>query len=168
MTYRVCFVCSGNICRSPTAEAVLRHRLAEAGLGDRVEVDSAGTGDWHVGKPADERAMAALARRGYALTHRARVFDPAWFAERDLVVALDRGHLQALRALAPDPAAAATVRLLRSFDAAPGRDADLDVPDPYYGDAEGFEPVMDQIEHAVEGLVAHVREELRAREERPG
>jgi protein-tyrosine phosphatase len=161
MPYRICLVCLGNICRSPMAEAVLRAKLDEAGLGDDVRVDSAGLGGWHVGGDADRRALAALTRRGYPLTHAARQFDAAWFAERDLILALDRSNLSALRRLAPDAATAARVRLLRSYDPAAADDPnnldDLDVPDPYYGGPDGFEHVLDLVERACEGLVAELR-----------
>lgn len=162
MIYRVCFVCSGNICRSPVAEAVLRHRLAAAGLDRLVEVDSAGTGGWHVGQDADARALESLTRRGYGLEHVARQFDRSWFAERDLVLALDRGHLRELLRMAPDEEAADKVRLLRSFDPAldDAPESALDVPDPYYGGREGFDLVLDQVEAAVAGLVDHLRGEL--------
>lgn len=160
MPLRVCFVCSGNICRSPTAEAVLRRLLAEAGLADQVVVDSAGLGDWHVGDGADHRSAAALRQRGYpAWEHRARQFRPADFAERDLVIALDAGHERGLRALAPTAADRAKVRLLRSYDDAAGRD-ELDVPDPYFGGADGFEHVLDLVEAACRGLLAEVRGRL--------
>ena len=95
--YRVCFVCTGNICRSPMAEWVLRARIAEAGLSDVVEVDSAGTGDWHVGDDADPRTVRVLARHGYPSRHVARQFQPADLLRRDLVIALDHGHLRTLR-----------------------------------------------------------------------
>jgi protein-tyrosine phosphatase len=161
--FRVCFVCSGNICRSPTAEAVLRRQLSEAGLDGQVVVDSAGLGDWHVGADADHRAAAALRQRGYpAWEHRARQFRASDFAERDLVVALDSGHERSLRALAPTAADRDKVRLLRSYDpvAATGR-GELDVPDPYYGGVAGFEHVLDLVEAACRGLLAEVRARLR-------
>ena len=159
MPFRVCFVCSGNICRSPTAEAVLRRQLAEAGLAERVEVDSAGIGDWHVGRGADHRAAVALRQRGYpAWEHRARQFQPSDFGDRDLVVALDAGHERILRRLAPTAADRAKVRLLRSYD--PAADGQLDVPDPYYGGPDGFERVLDLVEAACRGLVADVRAQL--------
>jgi protein-tyrosine phosphatase len=155
--YRVCFVCSGNICRSPTAEVVTRELVADAGLTDEVEVDSAGTGGWHVGDDADRRAIAALRHRGYPIRrHCARQFQPADFAERDLVVALDSGHLRELRQLAQTPEDAAKVRLLRSFD--PAADpADLDVPDPYYARAAEFDHVLDLVEASCRGLLAQIR-----------
>jgi protein-tyrosine phosphatase len=161
VAYRVCFVCSGNICRSPTAEAVLRRRLAEAGLEAEIEVDSAGLGDWHVGENVDERSAAALAARGYpAWAHAAKQFGVPDFADRDLIVALDAGHEQALRAIAPTAADRTKIRLLRSYDPAAVDDPDgLDVPDPYYGGERGFERVLDQVEAACAGLLAEVEAE---------
>jgi protein-tyrosine phosphatase len=160
--YRVCFVCSGNICRSPTAEAVLRRRLADAGLEKEVEVDSAGLGDWHVGERADRRSAAALRARGYpAWVHEAKQFRRADFAQRDLVVALDAGHEQGLRALADSDEDRAKIRLLRSYD--PGAAADpagLDVPDPYYGGEQGFEHVLDLVEAACAGLLTEIEAAL--------
>ncbi|MES5819172.1 low molecular weight protein-tyrosine-phosphatase [Streptomyces sp. RG80] len=161
MTYRVCFVCTGNICRSPMAESVFRARVAEAGLGGRVEVDSAGTGGWHEGDGADPRTVSVLEEHGYDSAHRARQFQPSWFARLDLVIALDHGHLRALRRLAPTPEDAAKVRLLRSYD--PSAGADLDVPDPYYGGMDGFEECLEMVEAASEGLLAAVREDVEGR-----
>jgi protein-tyrosine phosphatase len=161
--YRICFVCSGNICRSPIAEVVLRALAEREGLGGDIAVDSAGTGDWHVGERADLRAINVLAGGGYdGGAHRARQFDPQWFAERDLVIALDRGHARALRSWAPDAAARDKVRLLRSFDptVSGGDELDLDVADPYYDGPEEFDEVLGQVEAACEGLLNHVRSEL--------
>jgi protein-tyrosine phosphatase len=158
MTYRVCFVCTGNICRSPMAEIVFRARVAEAGLDGLVEVDSAGTGGWHEGDAADPRTMAVLEENGYATGHTARQFQPSWFSRLDLVVALDSGHLRALRRLAPTEQDAQKVRLLRSYDPAAGDD--LDVPDPYYGGAEGFGECLEMVEAASAGLLAAVREDV--------
>jgi protein-tyrosine phosphatase len=162
--YRICFVCSGNICRSPMAEAVLRRMVDDADLTGRVEVDSAGTGDWHIGERADRRAVAALVGAGYPDEgHRARQFDVHWFAVRELVIALDRGHLRTLRGWAPNEVDRAKVQLLRSFDPAVGRDAPaalLDVADPYYDGAGMFREVLGQIETATAGLLVHVREQL--------
>lgn len=163
--YRICFVCSGNICRSPTAEIVTRQLVETAGLADRIQVDSAGIGDWHAGDDADPRTVAALRRRGYRVPrHCARQFQPDDFADRDLVVALDHGHLAALRELAPSPEEAAKVRLLRSFDPAVTGDeaADLDVPDPYYARAAEFDRVLDLVEAACQGLLDELRAELAA------
>ncbi|MGV9280544.1 low molecular weight protein-tyrosine-phosphatase [Streptomyces sp. NPDC003730] len=162
MTYRVCFVCTGNICRSPMAEAVFRARVADAGLDDLVEADSAGTGGWHEGEGADPRTVAVLTENGYGLDHTARRFQQSWFSRLDLVVALDAGHLRALRRLAPSEQDAAKVRLLRSYD--PAADGgDLDVPDPYYGGQDGFEECLEMVEAASDGLLAAVREQVEGR-----
>ncbi|MFF8730016.1 low molecular weight protein-tyrosine-phosphatase [Streptomyces sp. NPDC015171] len=161
MTYRVCFVCTGNICRSPMAESVFRARLAEAGLENAVAADSAGTGSWHEGERADPRTVSVLAEHGYDSEHVARQFQPSWFARLDLVIALDAGHLGALRRLAPTEEDARKIRLLRSYDPAAG--ADLDVPDPYYGGSEGFEECLEMVEAASAGLLTAVREELEGR-----
>ncbi|MDG9693095.1 low molecular weight phosphotyrosine protein phosphatase [Streptomyces sp. DH17] len=162
MTYRVCFVCTGNICRSPMAEAVFHARVADAGLDGLVEADSAGTGGWHEGENADLRTMAVLAENGYGLDHTARQFQPSWFSRLDLVIALDAGHLRALRRLAPTEQDADKVRLLRSYDPAADR-GDLDVPDPYYGGVEGFEECLEMVEAASDGLLAAVREQVEGR-----
>ncbi|MEU6365078.1 low molecular weight protein-tyrosine-phosphatase [Streptomyces sp. NPDC046931] len=161
MTYRVCFVCTGNICRSPMAESVFRAHVAEAGLDDLVEVDSAGTGGWHEGDAADPRTVAVLEDNGYDSVHTARQFQPSWFSRLDLVIALDAGHLKALRRLAPTPKDAAKVRLLRSYD--PAADDNLDVPDPYYGGMDGFEECLEMVEAASPGLLAEVREQVEGR-----
>jgi protein-tyrosine phosphatase len=161
MTYRVCFVCTGNICRSPMAEIVFRARVAEAGLDELVEVDSAGTGGWHEGDGADPRTVAVLEDNGYAGGHTARQFQPSWFSRLDLVIALDSGHLGALRRLAPTEQDARKVRLLRSYDPAAGDD--LDVPDPYYGGTDGFEECLGMVEAASTGLLAAVRKDVEGR-----
>ena len=164
---RVCFVCTGNICRSPTAEAVFSRLVADAGLADRVLVDSAGTGPWHAGSDMDQRARHALVGRGYQPpTHVAKQFLAADFGRRDLVLALDSGHLSRLgrlALLAPDPAeAVASLSLLRSFDPAAVEAGDRDVPDPYYDDEHGFELVLDQVERACAGLARAVLPRLRS------
>ncbi|MEU2491400.1 low molecular weight protein-tyrosine-phosphatase [Streptomyces sp. NPDC007883] len=156
MPFSVCFVCTGNICRSPMAESVFRARVEDAGLDGLVVVDSAGTGGWHEGDGADARTVDVLREHGYPSRHVARQFRPSWFAGLDLVIALDEGHLRELRRLAPTAADAAKVRLLRSYDPAAG--ADLDVPDPYYGGTDGFEECLDMVEAASEGLLAAVRD----------
>ncbi|WP_116947708.1 low molecular weight protein-tyrosine-phosphatase [Jiangella endophytica] len=159
--YRVCVVCAGNICRSPIAEFVLRHRLEGAGLGDLVTVDSAGTGGWHAGQQADPRALAALHDHGYdGSDHRARQFRREWFADVDLVLALDRDNFADLSTLAPDDDARAKVQLLRSYDPDAEAGDDTEVPDPYYGDAAAFERVLLMIERASDGFVTAVSEEI--------
>lgn len=161
MSYRVCFVCTGNICRSPMAESVFRARVAEAGLDGAVEVDSAGTGGWHEGEAADPRTVSVLEEHGYDTGHVARQFQPSWFARLDLVIALDTGHLKALRRLAATEEDVRKIHLLRSYDPASGDD--LDVPDPYYGGSDGFEECLEMVEAASTGLLAAVRERLEGR-----
>jgi protein-tyrosine phosphatase len=152
---RICFVCLGNICRSPTAEGVMVHVLEEEGLEAAVEVESAGTGDYHVGDPPDPRSARAAAARGVRLRGRAAQFTRRDFARFDLVLAMDERNLEHLRRLAPTPAERAKVRLLREFD--PGAPEGAEVPDPYYGGEDGFGAVLDICEAACRGLVAHLR-----------
>jgi protein-tyrosine phosphatase len=152
---RILMVCLGNICRSPTAEAVMRGLVREAGLEDEIQIDSAGTGDWHVGEPPDARATEAAAQRGVTLAGEARQVRPGDFAEYDLLLGMDRDNLAELRALAPDAAAEEKIRMLRSYD--PAASGDLDVPDPYYGGVRGFETVVAQIEAACRGLLDALR-----------
>jgi protein-tyrosine phosphatase len=159
---RLSFVCLGNICRSPTAEAVMRHLLREAGLAGKVSVDSAGTGDWHVGHPRDRRSSEVGRRRGMPLSGTARQFQRADFDRFDYVLAMDRQNLAALRKLAPDDAARAKIHLLRAFEPRPAEGqvneaGDDEVPDPYYGGAEGFDRVIDICQSACRGLLAHLR-----------
>lgn len=161
MTYRICLVCLGNICRSPMAAAVLESRLDKAGLADRVTVDSAGTGSWHIDEPADPRALGALRERGYDGTaHRARQFIAEWFEDYDLVLAMDRDNFADLRRLAPDDKAREKIQLMRSYDPSAKATGELDVPDPYYGGADGFAHVLNQVERAADGLVDALQEEL--------
>ncbi|MET9597795.1 low molecular weight protein-tyrosine-phosphatase [Streptomyces sp. NPDC006459] len=158
--YRVCFVCTGNICRSPMAESVFRAHVAAAGLATLVEVDSAGTGGWHEGDGADPRTIAVLDAAGYEQDHRARQFRSSWFARLDLVIALDAEHQRDLRALAPTAQDAAKVRLLRSYDPAASA-AQTDVPDPYYGPLDGFEECLELVEAASPGLLDAVRDAVK-------
>jgi protein-tyrosine phosphatase len=153
---RLLFVCMGNICRSPTAEGVMRGLLREQDLEDRVEVDSAGTGDWHVGSPPDARATAAARSRGITLAGAARVIARSDFEDFDLILAADRRNLRQLRAVAP-PDARSRIHLLREFDPTSDGAPDLDVPDPYYGGDEGFEHVLDLVEAACRGLLDALR-----------
>ncbi len=152
---RVSLVCSGNICRSPTAEVVLRRLVHDAGLDLRVEVESAGTGGWHVGDDMDERSAEELRRQGYVVpTHRARQFSRYDFDRLDAVVALDEGHRRELLALAATPEERAKVVLLGSFSAADT--ADPSVPDPYYGGPSGFADVLARVERGCAGLLARL------------
>lgn len=156
---KVLFVCTGNICRSPTAEAVFRHLVREAGLDGDFDIASAGTHGYHVGEPPDPRTEAAAALRGYSMAdQRARQVDPDDFQHFDLLLAMDRGHRTYLSRVAP----AGTEQKIRMFlDFAPAASV-KDVPDPYYGGPDGFEEVLDMIEAGARGLLAAARARARA------
>jgi protein-tyrosine phosphatase len=150
MPYRVLVVCLGNICRSPLAEGVFRHLAEEAGVGDRFEVDSVGTGPWHVGDPPDRRMRETARRRGVPIDAlRGRQLSAADLERYDLVLAMDREVLHDTRCLAPD-GNAPHVRLFREFDPEPG---DYQVPDPYYGGPQGFDDVYDMVERTAGELL---------------
>lgn len=156
--FRLVFVCTGNICRSPIAEVVFRALAEQAGLGDRVVSTSAGTGDWHVGERADQRTIDALARHGYdGSRHRARQFTVADFDDNDLVVALDRSHERILAEWARTPADTDKLALLTSFD----RGASPDVPDPYFGGPAMFDEVLGMIESASRALFRQLEPAIR-------
>ncbi len=158
---RVLFVCLGNICRSPTAEGVMRALVEQAGLRHSVQLDSAGTGAWHVGSPPDRRAAEAARARGIALDGAARQVRARDFLDFDLLVAMDRENMRELRRQAPGEDERAKVRLLREFDparAGAGAGSDgLDVPDPYYGGAGGFDEVFELVHAACAGLLEQIR-----------
>jgi protein-tyrosine phosphatase len=158
--YRICVVCLGNICRSPMAERVLAAHLDLAGLAGRVVVDSAGTGDWHVGAPMDARARAELARRGHDPGgHEARQIQPDWLDDYDLLLAMDQSNLAGVTALAAGkPGLADRIILLRAFDPAAADGAE--VPDPYYGSADDYAEVFDLVDAAAKGLVSRLTELL--------
>jgi len=150
----VLFVCLGNICRSPTADAVFACKVREQGLGSRLLVDSAGTGDWHVGEAPDARSQRHAARRGYDLSGlRARQVTAEDFRRFDFVLAMDRSNLEELGRMRPAGAAGELELFLRYGSGRHG----LEVPDPYYGGEQGFERVLDLVEEAAEGLLAHIR-----------
>lgn len=158
MTYRVALVCLGNICRSPIAHVVLEDRLVRAGLDDRVEVASSGTGGWHEGEPMDRRAAAVLRDAGYDPSrHRARTFSVDWYAEHDLLLAMDHSNRADMLELAPTVAQQDQVRLFREFDPE-AADGDDEVPDPWYGGSEGFRDVLAMIERTTDELVARLPE----------
>ncbi|MCD9155382.1 low molecular weight protein-tyrosine-phosphatase [Aeromicrobium duanguangcaii] len=157
MTRRVALVCLGNICRSPMADVVLEHRLAEAGIDD-VVVSSSGTGDWHVGQPMDERAATTLTAAGYDATrHRARNFTPDWFGEQDLILTMDASNHADVLALARSDEDRAKVRMYRSFDPE-AKTPDAEVPDPWYGGPEGFDEVLKMVERTTDGIVRYLAE----------
>ncbi len=163
--YRLAVVCLGNICRSPMADVVLTDRLEVAGLSADVEVVSAGTGGWHVGGGMDERAARLLERHGYDPTrHRAQQFSADWFERCDLVLAMDAQNHRDLAGLGPTE----RLRMFRDFDPEVAGDGsgDRDVPDPYFGDGDGFERVLAMVERTADALVAALRDQVRG--ERPG
>jgi protein-tyrosine phosphatase len=151
---RICFVCLGNICRSPTAEGVMQALVRKRGLADHIEIESAGTGGWHVGEPADPRSRAVARARGIELTSTACQFTAADFDRFDYVLAMDRSNRYALLAMARNQTDRGKIHLLRSFD--PSAPGDADVPDPYYGGARGFDDVLDMCERACNGLLEHL------------
>lgn len=154
---RICFVCLGNICRSPTAHGVVLHHVLNRGLDTKVELDSAGTAAYHVGQRPDRRSIAAAARRGIELPGVARQFVASDFERFDYVLAMDEDNLADLRKLL-GARKHAGLGLFRSFDATAPRGAS--VPDPYYGGERGFEEVLDQCERAARGLLAAIEPEL--------
>lgn len=154
--YKILFVCTGNICRSPTAEGVLRHRVREAGLEGRVHIDSAGTTGYHAGEAPDRRSVAAAQRRGISLQgQRARQVRQQDFHDFDLILALDETHLRELQRIAPENGTAQLALMLVHCGHA-GRD----VPDPYYGQAQDFEYVLDLIESAVKPLLEKIQQQV--------
>ena len=145
----------GNICRSPTAEGVFKHQVAQAGLGDLIASDSAGTHSYHIGEPPDPRAQKAATRRGYDLSRlRGRQVSKADFAEFDYVLAMDETNLRALERVCP---AQHMHKLKLVLEYSPGTET-REVPDPYYGGPRGFEQVLDLVEQAAQGLLRHLRD----------
>ncbi len=158
--FRICFVCTGNICRSPMAESVFRALVRNAGLESAISITSAATGDWHVGERADSRTLDALTARGYdGAAHRARQFDPAWFADLDLVVVFDRSQERIVKTWATTEEDRSKVHLLLSFDK--DQAPLVDVPDPYYSDAALFDQVLGMIERASVALFRQITPGIR-------
>jgi protein-tyrosine phosphatase len=154
--FRLCFVCTGNICRSPMAEVVFTDLIKKAGLEDRIVVMSAGTGDWHVGERSDGRTLEALASRGYdGSRHRAKQFNPDWFSQLDLVVVFDHTHERTLKEWAATDHDRSKVQLLLTFDK--DQSNGLDVPDPYYSDAAFFDQILTMIERASSALFGQIK-----------
>jgi protein-tyrosine phosphatase len=163
---RVCFVCLGNICRSPAAEALMAQLVDDAGLSDVIEVDSAGTARYHVGDRPDPRTIAEARRRGVPIAHRGRQLSRDELADWDLVLVMDRDNLRDVQRLAGDRPDLGHVRLLRSFDPDVA-ERSPDVPDPYYGADADFAAMFDLIEPACRGLLADLVERM-VPEERAG
>ncbi len=149
-SYQLLFVCLGNICRSPAAENVMNHLLAQANLRDRIQCDSAGTSSFHIGSPPDRRMQAAAQRRGIAMQGRARQFQREDFERFDLIIAMDRANYRDILYLDPQGAYADKVKMMCDFCQ---RFGDREVPDPYYGGEAGFEYVLDLLEDACAGLL---------------
>jgi protein-tyrosine phosphatase len=154
---RVCFVCLGNICRSPTAEGVFRHLVSEAGLSSAFEIDSAGTAGYHSGELPDPRARAAGKRAGVHVGGKARQFLAADFARFDHVIAMDAANAKDLRRIAASDEASAKIRLLRSYD--PAAPENAPIPDPYYGEDQGFDDVLALCRTACQYLLEEIRKE---------
>jgi protein-tyrosine phosphatase len=154
--FHVCMVCTGNICRSPIGEQVLRRAVHDAGLADRVRVTSAGTGDWHIGAGAHRGSVRVLSDAGYPTEHTARQLTRADLAQIDLVLAADRDHRAMVKRMLAEPDRS-KVHLLRDFD--PDADGD-EVPDPYYGPHRGFVEVLEMTEAAMPGVVEEIRRRL--------
>ncbi|MGD1880460.1 MAG: low molecular weight protein-tyrosine-phosphatase [Kiloniellaceae bacterium] len=162
MPFKILTVCTGNICRSPSAEVILRDHLAAAGLGDLVEVDSAGTADYHIGEPPSDPAMRLGAQRGYDLSPlRARQITAADFDAFDLILVMDRGHLDRLSALQPAGAKASVRLFLDLMPPAGAKGAGAEVADPYYGGDADYAAMFDVIEAAVPSWIAHLQGSLR-------
>ena len=160
LPYRICVVCLGNICRSPMGEVLLRDELRKAGLAGRVEVDSAGTGDWHLGEAMDSRARAELSRRGYdGSLHQARQIQASWLADYDLFLAMDLANLSSLRRMAAgDADLLGRIQLMLSFD--PDAPEGAEVPDPYNGSQEDYAEAFELVDAAARGLASQLADQL--------
>lgn len=158
MTYRIAVVCLGNICRSPMAHVVLESRLDAAGLSDRVEVVSSGTGGWHTGEPMDKRAATILTEAGYDPSrHIARRFTIDWYAENDLLLAMDESNYADMADLAPTVAVMGKLRMFRDFDPE-ATERDKEVPDPWFGEIDGYRIVLAMVERTADHLVKRLPE----------
>ncbi len=151
----VLFVCLGNICRSPAAEGVFLSKIQEKGLENEFKVDSAGTSAYHIGEPADQRMGRAASKRGIALPSRARQFKREDFDEFDHILVMDHDNYEDVTRLTDDPEKIRKVRMLREYDGDNGRTGS--VPDPYFGGSDGFEEVLDILDHSVENLIESLR-----------
>ena len=157
-TVKVCFVCLGNICRSPLAQGVFEALVKEEGLQDRIIISSAGVSAWHVGNPPDGRMQQTARDHGILLNSRARQFQSSDFEQMDLVLAMDHSNLSALKQMSTEPELQDKLFLFRSFD--PDNNGDLDVPDPYYGGDQGFENVYQMVERTCPKVLDHLKTQL--------
>jgi protein-tyrosine phosphatase len=158
---QIAIVCLGNICRSPMAHVILEQRLADAGLDDQVTVVSAGTGGWHTGEPMDPRAAAVLAEAGYDPSrHIARRFTTDWYADNDLILAMDASNHADITDLAPDVASVGKLQMFRAFDPE-ATETDNEVPDPWFGGSSGFQQVLAMVERTADALVQDLANRLR-------
>ncbi|NIQ00894.1 MAG: low molecular weight phosphotyrosine protein phosphatase [Nitrospinaceae bacterium] len=156
--YEICFVCLGNICRSPLAEGVFQALVSEQDLENQIFIHSAGTGNWHVGSPPDQRMQATARSKGITLTSRAQQIQPGDIRRFDLILAMDQSNLEAMQYMCSPETADRKIRLFRSFD--PLADGDLDVPDPYYGGGAGFEHVYQIVHRTCPPLLDYVKSQL--------
>ena len=156
--FEICFVCLGNICRSPLAEGVFQALINEKGLENQIITHSAGTGHWHVGSPPDARMRATARKKGVQLTSRAQQIQPGDIRRFDLVLAMDQSNLEAMEYMCSPEAAAKKLRLFRSFD--PEANGDLDVPDPYYGGGGGFEQVFQIVHRTCPPILEYVKSQM--------
>lgn len=156
-TIEICFVCLGNICRSPLAEGVFQHLVNTQNLQEQILIHSAGTGNWHVGAPPDARMGATAKKRGITLCSTAQQFQPGDFRRYDLVLAMDRSNLQTLQYMCTPEVADRKLKLFRSFDPQSNGDADEDVPDPYYGGDSGFEHVFEIVSRTCPQILDYIK-----------
>jgi protein-tyrosine phosphatase len=154
---RICFICLGNIIRSPLAQHLFSHKASEAGVADKYQVSSAGLGPWHVGEQPDSRMRRIASKRGIHMSGRAREFSPSEFEQHDLILVMDSENLQRLKALTRNEEQRRKIRMLREFDPDGGKHSP--VPDPYYGGPNGFEEVYQIIDRSVEGLLEQLENE---------
>ncbi len=156
--FEICFVCLGNICRSPLAEGIFQALVIEEGLENQIIIHSAGTGHWHVGAPPDARMQATAREKGIQLTSRAQQIQPGDFRRFDLVLAMDQSNLESMQFMCSPEAAEKKLRLFRSFD--PGADGDWDVPDPYYGGDGGFDHVFQIVRRTCPPILEYVKSQM--------
>ena len=157
--FEICFVCLGNICRSPLAEGVFQSLINKEGLENQIIIHSAGTGHWHIGASPDARMQATARAKGIQLTSRAQQIQAGDIRRFDLILAMDQSNLESIQYLCSPEMAAKKIRLFRSFD--PEANGDLDVPDPYYGKDDGFEHVFQIVHRTCPPILAHIKSQMR-------